>query len=89
MVTDLLEKIFPWATSYSAIQNWRVSPEKFGQPSIGKVTRRDGLPSKRGVQDYLVEHIEFGAQYTRGLWLIDFGECKSFIQASPHQNTGY
>jgi serine/threonine-protein kinase SRPK3 len=63
-----------------------LSPEKFGQPSIGKVTRRDGLPSKKGVPDYLVEPIEFDAQYTHGLCevqLIDFGECKSFIQALP------
>jgi serine/threonine protein kinase len=63
-----------------------LSPEKFGQPSTGKVTRRDGLPSKKGVPDYLVEPIEFDAQYTRGLCevqVIDFGECKSFIQAVP------
>ena len=63
-----------------------LSLEKFGQPTIGKVTRRDGLPSKKGVPDYLVEPITFGAQYTRGLCevqLIDFGECKSFIQAVP------
>jgi hypothetical protein len=61
-VADLL------ATSYSAIQKLdSLPPEKFGQPSIDKVTWRDGLPSKKGVSDYLVEAIEFGAQYTHGL----------------------
>ena len=61
-----------------------LSPEniatKFGQPSIGKVARRDGGPSGKGVPDYLVEPIEFSAQLGHGLrevQLIDFGECKS------------
>jgi len=63
-----------------------LSPEsianKLGQPSIGKVARRDGQPSGKGVPDYLVEPIEFSAQSTHGfreVQLIDFGECKPLI----------
>jgi hypothetical protein len=66
-----------------------LSPEniatKFGQPSIGKVARRDGGPSAEGVPDYLVEPIEFSAQPSHGLrevQLIDFGECKSIQSLS-------
>jgi hypothetical protein len=61
------------------------SPEDFGQPSIGKVARRDGQPSGEGVPDYLVEAIEFSAQSTRDLCqiqLIDFGGCKPLKSVS-------
>ena len=60
-----------------------LSPEditnKFEQPRIGKVARHGGQPSEDGVPDYLVEPIEFRAQFIRGfceVQLIDFGECK-------------
>jgi len=29
-----------------------LSPDKFGQPIIGKVTQLDGQPSEKGVPDY-------------------------------------
>ena len=57
-------------------------PDEFGQPIIGKVTRRDGRPLEKGIPNYLVDPLRLGAQYFHGLCevqLIDFGECKSLI----------
>jgi hypothetical protein len=58
------------------------SPEDFGQPSTGKVTRRDGQPSGQGVPDYLVEPIELSSLFSNDfseVQLIDFGECKPAV----------
>lgn len=53
--------------------------EKFGPPSTGKVTRRDGQPRDEGIPEYLVEPIEYKVENLnnlRDILLIDFGECK-------------
>jgi len=58
-----------------------MSPEDF-QPKISKLSRKDGRASEKGMPDYLVVPIEFGARYTLlEVYLIDFGGCKSFVQA--------
>src|SRR6266508_1881157 len=83
-VTDRLRKIFTWPTSYSAFQNWTVSHLRTS--ANRESPQWDGQPSGKFVPDYLVEPMEFSAHYTRGLLevqLINFGECKSFMQALP------
>ena len=58
-----------------------MSPEDF-RPKISKVSRKDGRASEKGMPHYLVVPIKFGARHTLlEVHLIDFGGCKSFVQA--------
>jgi len=60
------------------------SREDFGQPSTGKVTRRDGQPSERAC--YLVEPIELNslsANVFSEVQLIDFGSRPVSLSVVP------
>jgi serine/threonine protein kinase len=53
--------------------------QMFGTPQIGKVSKKDGTPLEKGLPDYLVEPLEYGAKFNEHLdeiQLVDFGECK-------------
>lgn len=54
----------------------------FEESRIGKVSRKDGSPSERGVPEYLVEPVEYKfdkRDILDDIQLVDFGECMSSL----------